>query len=272
MFVHSLDSQTYQLDIPVERTNTRTTLRIAAQVEQPTQGELRLGRLVQKLQFNDRQPVQATIAILISPKETYRIIQNAGLLLLPRGAGRDRGARVSSEGKTYYVRDRGQWDRAEQVFGACGAAAVFRRQAIQRVGGLFDPWYFSYYEDLDLSWRLRLRGHKIVYVPSAQVRHIHCGTSMEWSPFFVYYTKRNQLATVLRNGWGRLVARSWIWSLATLIHTPSQRTVAIRAWQDLLSHIPSLLRARQRCRRRRAHGSDEEIALWMEKGLLESEG
>ncbi len=88
--------------------------------------------------------------------------------------------------------DLGQYDREEEVFAFCGAACLLRREMLDELGG-FDERYFMYYEDLDLSWRARLRGWRILYVPSAVVRHVHAGSSGEWSDFFIYQVERSRL-------------------------------------------------------------------------------
>jgi len=53
-----------------------------------------------------------------------------------------------------------------------GAAALIRRKAFGEVGGFDDRLYFMYCEDVDLSWKLWLKGWKCIYVPEAGVRHL----------------------------------------------------------------------------------------------------
>lgn len=77
-----------------------------------------------------------------------------------------------------------------EVFSPCGAAALFRRDAFDDVGG-FDPSFFCYVEDVDLGFRLRLRGHRCLYVPGAVVYHVGSGLSGRFSAFAVYHGHRN---------------------------------------------------------------------------------
>lgn len=142
--------------------------------------------------------VGAATAKLIYPPESANAgrIQNAGGLLLPDGSGRDRGT-VLRDGAWQQEADEGQYDRSEEVFFFCGAAALLRTAALTDVG-LFDERYFMYYEDLDLSWRLRLRGWKVLYVPAAVVEHAHAQSSGEWSPFFTYQVDRNRPLMLLK--------------------------------------------------------------------------
>ena len=117
------------------------------------------------------------------------LLNSAGLQLLRDGRGADRGFRQ---------RDEGQFDQPGDVFGACGAAMLLRRMMLDDVG-FFDDRLFMYYEDLDLCWRARRRGWKFVYEPAAVVRHVHCGSSSEASPFFCFHVERNRVLVNLKN-------------------------------------------------------------------------
>ena len=63
-----------------------------------------------------------------------------------------------------------EYDRAVQVFSACGGAAIYRRAVFEKIG-LFDEAHFAYLEDLDIGWRARIYGYRSFYEPSAQVLH-----------------------------------------------------------------------------------------------------
>ena len=66
--------------------------------------------------------------------------------------------------------DRGQYDREEYVFSACGGTAAYRRSMLDQIGLLDEDFFFSC-EDVDLAWRAQLAGWKCVYAPSAVVYH-----------------------------------------------------------------------------------------------------
>jgi GT2 family glycosyltransferase len=72
--------------------------------------------------------------------------------------------------------DKGQYNRKCEATFACGAALMTRRSLINNIG-LFDPNYFWYHDDSDLSWRARLAGFKVVVVPSSIIYHKGMGTS-----------------------------------------------------------------------------------------------
>ena len=80
--------------------------------------------------------------------------------------------------------------QGREVFGPCGAAALYRRSLLEETGG-FDEDFFLIYEDADLSMRARLMGYRCLYVPQALVRH-HVNASIgTLSRTYVFYGQRN---------------------------------------------------------------------------------
>src|SRR6185436_15150615 len=77
-----------------------------------------------------------------------------------------------------------------EVFSPCAAAALYRRDVLAAVGG-FDESLFCYFEDIDLGFRLRLEGHRCLYVPGAVVHHVGSALSGRRSAFTVYHGHRN---------------------------------------------------------------------------------
>ena len=76
---------------------------------------------------------------------------------------------------------------------ATALTLLLSRRYVEDVG-VFDPRYFLYYEDTDLSWRGQARGWRYRYVPDAIERHVHAATSIEGSDLFEFYVARNRLA------------------------------------------------------------------------------
>jgi hypothetical protein len=125
------------------------------------------------------------------------VLNNAGSMVFRDGYGADRA---------YQELDRGQYERPEEVFAFCGGSVCFRAEALGQAG-VFDDDFFLYYEDTDLSWRLRALGWRIRYQPAAVARHIHSASSVEWSPLFVFHTDRNRLLMLTKNARAGLAAR-----------------------------------------------------------------
>jgi hypothetical protein len=100
-----------------------------------------------------------------------------------------------------YETERGEYDHPPITpFSVCGAAMLVRRNAFDLVGG-FDSKFFAYVEDVDLSWRFRLRSFKLAYEPGAKVAHYYSG-SRETSgldPEKLYLSHRNVLRAILKN-------------------------------------------------------------------------
>lgn len=89
--------------------------------------------------------------------------------------------------------DIGQYDEVCTVDAFCGCCVLIRPAALG-LKPLFPSAFFAYYEDTDASERIKQNGFKIVYQPNAVAYHKHASTSVEHSPFFQYFTKRNHSA------------------------------------------------------------------------------
>jgi len=69
-----------------------------------------------------------------------------------------------------WQKDRGQYDREEAVFSACGGSAAYRKAMLDQIGLLDEDFFFSC-EDVDLAWRAQLAGWECIYAPRAVVYH-----------------------------------------------------------------------------------------------------
>ena len=86
----------------------------------------------------------------------------------------------------------------EYVFGACAGAALYRRAMIEEIG-FFDEEYFLVHEDTDLNFRANLTGWKIIYVPSAIVRHRVHSSIGKMSDLQIYHNLRNAEFVRIKN-------------------------------------------------------------------------
>jgi hypothetical protein len=133
--------------------------------------------------------------------KTVDMIQNAGSAINKNYDGYDIG---------FWEEDGGQYEDLIERESACGAAMCMSKKDFIEVGG-FDDNFFMYYEDSDLSLRLKRKlGKKIVYCPKAVVRHVHAASSVEWSLFFCYYVFRNKQLFLLKNYSFRVFVYSYI--------------------------------------------------------------
>lgn len=145
--------------------------------------------------------VEYKIALDLSRSEVRKLsldkIQNAGIMVFQDGYGRDIGAIVSGN-KQYHEYDSKQYDEEKEVYAACGAAVLYNKKILEKIGYL-DEYFFMYYEDVEISERARFAGFKIVYTPRAVVRHHHALFSKEWSPFFIYHVEKGRLLHLYYN-------------------------------------------------------------------------
>lgn len=142
--------------------------------------------------------------------------------------------------KAFYSRDRGfnkidegQYNNVEEIFSPSGSSLLIGRQLLNEVG-FFDKNFFTYYEDIDLFWRARLKGWKIFFNGDSVARHYHCGTGKEWSYSFTYHVIRNRLLMVYKCGWASIFARSCAgFILSNIKNTASYITsIIMRRKQD----------------------------------------
>ena len=92
-----------------------------------------------------------------------------------------------------------RYDKASDVFSACGGAAIYRRDVLLRLG-LFDESHFAYLEDMDVSWRAKLSGYYCRYCPDAEVLHYGSATSgSRYNDFKVRLTARNHIFLMYKN-------------------------------------------------------------------------
>ncbi len=208
---------------------------------------------------NDTEPEPGWLAALVAPLEAdpslgatasklllfdrRDYLHSAGDAFSPGGVPFNRGA---------WTRDVGQFDALTDVFGACGGAAAYRRSALVEVGG-FEGWLVSYLEDVDLSWRLQLKGYGCRFVPQARVYHVVSAT--EGSLRSSYYCGRNFLLVVasdvpgplLRKHWRAVVREHGALVVDAVRHArePAARA-RLRGYASGILALPAALRRRQR--------------------------
>lgn len=165
------------------------------------------------------------------------LLNSTGNQVTRSGNGLDRGwlAPVGS-----------QFDR--RVFGFHGGAVMLRADAVVPLGG-FDERYFMYYEDTDLSFRLRRAGWQIVYEPQAVSVHQHATSSGTSSTRFVRWNTRNRIWCARRNGPGSMriaaIGRTAIGASVGLLRSmavrgDAGRTARAQAWARMRGLLDGL--------------------------------
>lgn len=142
------------------------------------------------------QPTEVRVEVPAGA-ELVDLLNNTGSVVDVAGHGIDRGFRLV---------DRGQYERAEDVFAFCGAAVCFRTAALVEAG-YFDDDFFLYYEDTDLAWRLGALGWRVRYVPTSVVRHRLSATLGEKNERREFHVARNRLLMLTKNARAGLARR-----------------------------------------------------------------
>ncbi|MCX6626387.1 MAG: glycosyltransferase family 2 protein [Candidatus Solibacter sp.] len=191
-----------------------------------------------------------------------RRIDSTGLFFTPTMRHFDRG---------WHEPDDGAYDRAEYVFGACAAAALYRRQMIDDVsirGDFFDPDFFAYREDADVAWRAQLLGWRCIYTPAAvgwHVRSVVPGKRRSITPSINMHSVKNRFLMRIKNATPGLYRHCWLpMTVRDLVVVSGCLLLEPRSlpafWQVAKCWPATWQRRREIMRRRRV--SDGELMRW----------
>jgi GT2 family glycosyltransferase len=144
-----------------------------------------------------------------------------------------------------------EFGASREVFGACGGAFMIRRALFDALDG-FDERFFMQHEDVDLSYRARLRGERVWYAADATVLHAGSGSLGTISPSAVFYGQRNLEWTWIKNTPRALLISTAlphaIYSAAGVLHyiRAGRGGAAIRGKWSALRELPAVLADRRR--------------------------
>lgn len=184
---------------------------------------------------------------------------------------------MSAMNKGQAEADHGQYETEQEVFGASASAALYTREALEKIRfsteEYFDNSYFAYYEDVDLAWRLRLAGYSSWYTPRALVRHIHSATGKSHSPFKAFHIHRNHYYNIIKNAPLLFLIRAlafmplrYVLLVTSLLRKKgpsaelskqshgrgSMASLVVRSWGDIIRMLPALLRKRGSIQKKRS--------------------
>lgn len=120
--------------------------------------------------------------------------------------------------------DKGQYDNQTDILWATGAALMIRSSDYWNAGGL-DGRFFAHNEEIDLCWRLRIKGRRILCVPQSVVYHLGGGTLPKTNPMKTYLNFRNNLTMLYK----------------CLPNNELQHVMRVRWWLDYLAATEMLL-------------------------------
>ena len=169
-------------------------------------------------------------------------LNSAGDGLTTAGVGFNRGLGGSTA----------DFNSFELVFGACGAAVLYRRRMLDEIGFLDDD-FFLYDEDTDLNFRAQLAGWKCAYVPTAVAYHVANATARRLSDLHVYYHTRNlefvwiknmPLEIMLRFAHHKIIQELGSFCYLCLRH--GKWVPFFKAKRDFVRTLPVMLKKRRR--------------------------
>ena len=170
-----------------------------------------------------------------------RIMDSAGLFFRVDGVARSIGAgRLDGE----------EFSKLREVFGACGGAALYRRALFDDVG-FFDEDFFLYGDDVDISFRAQLKGHKCLYVPDAVVYHHGSATVGKVSAVQAYHGSKGMLGMVLKSMPGPLIRKHLLRVVAAQLYQIAyfglrgRGLQAIRGKMAVFAHLRMILEKRR---------------------------
>ena len=189
-------------------------------------------------------------------------IDSAGIYFTPAMRHFDRG---------WHQADERQFDRAEYVFGATAAAALYRREMIEDIsldGEFFDRDFFIYREDADVAWRAMLMGWRCLYVPAATAYHVRTanpGNRRSLPAMVNMHSVKNRFLMRIKNVTAGVYRRHWLsmtWrDLVVVGATVFWEPTSLAAFWHIAQCLPRTL-ARRRAIMARRRLPDEVLARW----------
>ncbi|NQT48847.1 MAG: glycosyltransferase family 2 protein [Chloroflexi bacterium] len=160
--------------------------------------------------------------------------------------------------------DKGQYDQVVDIFYASGPATFIRRSVLEETG-LFDEAYFAHFDEVDLGWRMHLRGYRVKSAPKAVVYHLGGATLAYGSPRKAYLNHRNSLVTLIKNYSVKNLLRVLPLRLALefvstghyMVKSPRCALAPLKSLLWIIAHLPSILRKRREVQRLRKVSDDE---------------
>ena len=152
-----------------------------------------------------------------------------------------------------------------EVFAPCAAGALYAREAFDAAGG-FDATFFCYLEDVDLGFRLRLRGERCVQVRKAEIAHVGSAITGRNSDFFLWHSQRNRIWVMIKN-----IPSPLLWLVLVLQLAVAPLVVLRRGrrhWASALKGVVAGLRDLPRAWRNRRNVQGQRVLTNAEVGRL----
>ena len=167
-----------------------------------------------------------------------KTIDSTALFLSPWRTAKERG---------YGIKDKGQYEKEEYVFGINGAVAFYRRKMLEDISidsDYFDTDYRFFYEDLDIAWRAQTFGWKAYYVPKALAYHVRGATARGDygidKPYARRYLNDDLHLDLLKNRYLTLIKNESYFGF--MLHLPFILIYDFLVWGYILFFSPNLIK------------------------------
>ncbi len=163
--------------------------------------------------------------------------------------------------------DKGQYDEESEIFWASGACFFIKSKAWKKANG-FDLDFFAHMEEIDMCWRLKGMGYRIMYQPKSVIYHMGGFVIKYGSPQKIYRNHRNNLLMLIKN----LSTVDLLWKLPirllldhaaalSMLHekNPEGAMQVFKAHWDILKHLRFWLKKREETQLTKSNINDRGI-------------
>lgn len=233
-----------------------------------------ISEVIKAASIDERIGLVSGRLLKFAKKDQKEVFDSVGVTMFKNRLAHDVG-----EGEV----DLGQYDSIKYIFGACAAAALYKREMLEDIsinGECFDEAFFAFLEDVDLSWRARLRGWECLYTPDAVAYHHRGGTAVRRSKLVEMHNYKNRYLMILKNdsisSFIKNAHRFFIVDLfkagALLFRCPA----ALLGWVDIIKNFPETISKRRVIQSKRKVDQKEIESLfqkfdymkWIRKNLF----
>ncbi|MFO7655736.1 MAG: glycosyltransferase family 2 protein [Bacteroidales bacterium] len=158
-------------------------------------------------------------------------------------------------------KDQGQYNDITEIFWASGACMFLRASLYFEAGGL-DAGFFAHMEEIDLCWRMKRLGYKVMYSPEVTVYHVGGGTLPNNTPHKIYLNYRNNLYLLYKNLaseklFTTLFMRMILDGISSCLYIMQGKFSFF--WSVLRAHAAFYLSIRELCKKRKIFNKNEKI-------------
>lgn len=193
------------------------------------------------------------------------IFDSTGIVILKNRRALDRGQ---------YEKDHGQYDVREEVFGASGAACLYRKTMLEQIAfseqEYLDEVFFAYKEDVDLAWRARLAGWTCVYTPEAVGTHCRAwgkGKRADIPKWVRRHSLKNRYLMLLKNECWLTLAPA----LGSIAWYEIRSLIYVLIWEPYLLSVigtivrswPEIMKKRRKTQQIATEKTKRDLCQWL---------